>query len=136
MVDAKDRIAVVGMAGRFPGASNVGEFWQLLEEGVEAIRTFTPEELENAGVPRELARDPSHVPASGYLEGIERFDAAFFGMTPREAEMTDPQHRIFLESTWHALEDAGHMPDLFDGRIGVYAGCGLSTYLLFHLFHI
>jgi len=134
VVDAKDHIAVVGMAGRFPGASNMGEFWQLLEDGVEAIRSFTPEELEKAGVPRELARDPSHVPASGYLEGIERFDAAFFGMTPREAEMTDPQHRIFLESAWHALEDAGHMPDLFDGRIGVYAGCGLSTYLLFHLF--
>ena len=134
MEDGRDRIAVIGMSGRFPGAGNVSEFWKLLEDGVEAIRFFTPAELEEAGVPGELARDPSYVPANGYLDGIEFFDASFFGMTPREAEITDPQHRLFLESSWHALENAGHVAEHFDGRIGVYAGCGLSTYLLFHLF--
>ncbi len=134
MDDGRDRIAVIGMSGRFPGAGDVNEFWKLLEDGVEAIRFFTPAELEEAGVPGELARDPSYVPANGYLDGIEFFDASFFGMTPREAEITDPQHRLFLECSWHALENAGHVAEHFDGRIGVYARCGLSTYLLFHLF--
>jgi len=134
MSDAKDRIAIIGMAGRFPGAPDVEQFWQLLEGGVEGIRFFTPDELAAAGVPEALRRNPDFVPASGYLDDVELFDASFFGMTPREAEMTDPQHRLFLQSSWHALEDAGHVPERFDGRIGVYAGCGWSTYLLFHLF--
>jgi len=134
MSDAKDRIAIVGMAGRFPGAPDVEQFWQLLKGGVEGIRFFTPEELAAAGVPETLLRNPDFVPANGYLDDVELFDAPFFGMTAREAEMTDPQHRLFLQSSWHALEDAGHVPERFDGRIGVYAGCGWSTYLLFHLF--
>ena len=134
MDDGKNHIAIVGMAGRFPGARDVDAFWRLLEQGVEAIRSFTSAELELAGVSQQLIRDPAYVAANGYLDGVEFFDASFFGMTPREAEITDPQQRLFLECSWHALESAGHVPEHFDGRIGVYAGCGLSTYLLFNLF--
>ena len=134
MHEGNDRIAIVGMAGRFPGARDVRAFWRMLCDGAEGIRFFTPQELAAAGVPDALYSNPDHVAANGYLDDVKLFDASFFGMTPREAELTDPQHRLFLQSAWHALEDAAHVPDRFDGPIGVYAGCGLSTYLLFHLF--
>ncbi|HZF11232.1 MAG TPA: type I polyketide synthase, partial [Thermoanaerobaculia bacterium] len=132
-------IAIVGLAARFPGAPDAHAFWRNLRDGVEAISFFSGEELSAAGVdPRELA-DPHYVPAKGVLDGADRFDAAFFGLTPREAEVMDPQHRVFLECAWEALEDAGCDPRRYGtlgtagGRIGIWAGSGASTYLLSNL---
>ncbi|MFR9676992.1 type I polyketide synthase, partial [Streptomyces sp. TR06-5] len=123
-------IAVIGMAGRFPGARDLTEFWANLRDGVESIRTLTDEEL-SPHVPPELLQDPDYVRAGGVLEDVDRFDARFFGYSAREAALLDPQHRALLECAWHALEDAGH-PE--GGRgVGVYAGCSLSGYLLNNL---
>src|SRR5689334_24253508 len=99
-----DGIAIVGMAGRFPRARNLDEFWRNLRDGVEAISFFTEEELLAAGVDAALLRDPAYVRAAGILEDPELFDASFFGINHREAEMMDPQHRVFLECAWEALE--------------------------------
>jgi amino acid adenylation domain-containing protein len=126
-------IAIVGMAGRFPGAPDLEAYWQNLVAGREGIARFADEALAAAGVDPSELRDPAYVRAHGRLDGIELFDASFFGFTPLEAEITDPQHRLFLETAWQALEDAGHQPHGFDGRIGVFAGAGFSTYLIHHL---
>ena len=123
-------IAVVGMAGRFPGAQSVEEFWQNLRAGVESITFFTDEEVESDGM---AGANAQLVKARGILEGVELFDAAFFGYSPRDAEILDPQHRLFLECGWEALEDAGHDPSRARGPIGVYAGASQSSYLLFNL---
>jgi acyl transferase domain-containing protein/acyl carrier protein len=122
-------IAVIGMAGRFPGAASVDELWRNVCDGVEAIRFFSDEELLAAGVPAELLRDPLYVRARGVLDGIEQFDASFFGVTPREAEVMDPQHRLFLECAWEALENAGQDPASFRRPIGTFAGSSISSYL-------
>jgi phthiocerol/phenolphthiocerol synthesis type-I polyketide synthase E len=98
-------IAIIGMAGRFPGARSLEELWNNLRDGVESITFFTEEELIAAGADPETVRHPGFVPAKGVVEGVERFDPAFFGFTPREAELMDPQHRILLECAWEALED-------------------------------
>lgn len=127
---ARREIAIVGMAGRFPKAGNVEEFWQRLSRGDECISFFTDEELAESGVAAEVLKDPDYVKASGVLEGADLFDAPFFGFHPREAELMDPQHRIFLQCAWHALEDAGYDPARYAGRIGVFGGAGLNTYLL------
>ncbi|MBV8904545.1 MAG: amino acid adenylation domain-containing protein [Acidobacteriia bacterium] len=116
------------MAGRFPGAENVERFWENLCGGVESIRGFQPDELEGSEA-AELSR-PNYVRARGILDGVEEFDAAFFAMHPTEAELTDPQHRVFLECSWEALEDAGIDPGAYAGAIGVFAGCSPSTYFL------
>ena len=129
-LDVSNLIAVVGMAGRFPGAGNLHEFWQNLKGGVESISFFSDDELMARGVPRSLIDAPNYVKAGAVLEDSDMFDAAFFGLNPREAEVTDPQHRIFLECAWEALEDAGCDPHSYQGRIGVYAGMGLNTYLV------
>lgn len=125
-------IAIIGMAGRFPGASNVDEFWQNLRAGIESISVFSQEELIAAGGDRDAIAHPAYVRARPVLksEEVECFDAAFFGYSPHEAALTDPQHRVFLECSWEALERAGYDPTTYDGLIGVYAGCNLSTYLL------
>jgi acyl transferase domain-containing protein len=123
-------IAVIGMAGRFPGAADLDAFWANLCAGVESIRFFGDDELAAAGVPRRLLARPDYVKAGSVLDGIELFDAPFFGYSPREAELIDPQQRLFLESAWRALEDAGHDPARFDGAIGVCAGASLSGYLI------
>ena len=123
-------IAVVGMAGRFPGAHGVDALWANLRAGVESIRRFTDEELIAAGVPEPLLTDPAYVPARGALAEVDLFDAAFFGLTPREAQVTDPQQRLFLEVAWEALEDAGYDAARVPGRVGVYAGAGQNTYYL------
>lgn len=123
-------IAVTGMSGRFPGADTVAELWQNLIGGRESIRFFTPEELADAGISPALAARPDYVPAHGFLPGVREFDAGFFGYTPREAELIDPQQRLFLQEAWHALEDAGIDPERFRGDIGVFGGVGLSAYLL------
>ncbi|HEX5871014.1 MAG TPA: polyketide synthase, partial [Longimicrobium sp.] len=123
-------IAVVGMAGRFPGAPGVDALWANLRAGVESIRHFTDEELAAAGVPEPLRTDPAYVPAGGALAEVDLFDAAFFGMTPREAQITDPQQRLFLEVAWEALEHAGYDAARVPGRVGVYAGTSMSSYYL------
>ena len=122
-------IAIIGMSGRFPGARNTDEFWENLRDGVESITSFTPEELAASGVDPSEWANPAYVPAGSVLEDIDLFDASFFGFSPREAESLDPQQRIFLETAWHALEDAGYNPETYPGLIGVYAGCAMSSYL-------
>ena len=126
-------IAVIGMAGRFPGARNLSEFWQNLRNGVEAVTFFNEEELLASGVEPETIRHPNYVPAGSLLDDVELFDASFFGYNAREAEILDPQQRLFLETTWHALEDAGYDPQRYEGLIGVYAGAAWNTYLLSNL---
>jgi acyl transferase domain-containing protein/acyl carrier protein len=123
-------IAVIGMAGRFPGARDVEELWRNLCDGVESVTFFSEEELLAAGVDRELLADPRYVRAGAVLEGIDRFDAPLFGYSPREAEVMDPQHRIFLECAWELFERAGWNTETYPGRVGVFAGSNLSTYLL------
>ena len=122
-------IAIIGMAGRFPKAGNIDEFWQRLSRGDECISFLTDEELAESGIDAGVLSDPDYVKAAGVLEGADLFDAPFFGYHPREAELMDPQHRIFLQCAWHALEDAGYDPARYGGRIGVYGGAGLNTYL-------
>lgn len=130
----RDEIAIIGMAGRFPGANKIDSFWQNLRSGVESISFFTDEELIAAGIDSELLNNPSYVKANGILENIDLFDAAFFGFSPKEAEITDPQHRLFLEAVWEALETAGYHSATYSGQIGLFAGVGISTYLLENLY--
>lgn len=126
-------IAIVGMGLRFPGANNVAEFWANLRDGVESARSYTREELEAEGVPASVLDNPNYVRSGMPIDNMELFDAEFFGLSPKEAAIMDPQHRHFLECCWEALEDAAHPPASFDGSIGVFAGCGLGSYLMFHL---
>ncbi|MFN6513537.1 MAG: beta-ketoacyl synthase N-terminal-like domain-containing protein [Nostoc sp. CreGUA01] len=123
-------IAIIGLTGRFPGAKNLDEFWHNLQNGVESISFFSDEELLASGVEPELLNNPNYVKANAVLEDAELFDAAFFGFNPRDAQMTDPQHRIFLECAWEALENAGYNSETYNGSIGVFAGSNLSGYLL------
>ena len=132
ITDSQD-IAVVGMAGRFPGARNVGEFWRNLCAGVESVSRFSDAELRNAGEDPALLREPNYVRAGAPLDDVEHFDAGFFGFSAREAAILDPQHRHFLEVCWEALEDAGHVPASFAGAIGVFAGAGMQDYYVHHL---
>ncbi|MCY1078495.1 type I polyketide synthase [Archangium lansingense] len=126
-------IAIIGMAGRFPGARNVTELWANLRAGVESIRFFSKEECRAAGVPEDRLEDPAFVRAAAILPEPEHFDAAFFDMPPREAEITDPQHRVFLEVCWDTLEHAGYSPRDYPGSISVFGGATLNTYLLMNL---
>lgn len=128
-----NEIAIIGMTGRFPGATNLEEFWRNLRDGVESISFFTDEELRAEGVDPAILSNPNYVKAKGLLKDAESFDAAFFGFNPREAQVTDPQHRLFLECAWEVLESAGYVSRNYEGRIGVYAGVGMNTYL-FNLF--
>ena len=123
-----DAVAIIGMAGRFPGASTLAEFWRNLANGVESVSFFT--DADFPGVPRAILDHPQFVKARGVLEGIEWFDAGFFGYTPPEARAMDPQHRLFLEAGWTALEHAGYDPTSYAGSIGVYAGLSGNSYLL------
>jgi acyl transferase domain-containing protein len=124
-------VAIIGMAGRFPEAETVTEFWQNLCDGVESVTFFSDDELMGEGIDSEILSDPNYVKASPVLEKPELFDAAFFGYSPREAEQMDPQHRLFLEQSWNALEHAGYDPDKYNGSIGVFGGTSMSTYLYF-----
>lgn len=126
-------IAIIGMAGRFPGARTLDAFWQNLRDGVESISTFTDAELLVAGVNPVLLRHPRYVKAGAILDDIEGFDASFFGFSPKEAAIMDPQHRLFLESAWEALEQAGYASDTYSGRMGAFAGNGWSSYLFNNL---
>jgi len=124
-----DGIAVIGYSGRFPGARNVEEFWHNLRNGVESIRRFSDDELKALGIGRDIYGHPHYVKAGSVIEGVDLFDAEFFGYSPREAQLTDPQQRIFLECAWEALEQAGCDPERYEGLIGVFAGCGPNRYL-------
>jgi amino acid adenylation domain-containing protein len=124
---ALDGIAIIGMAGRFPGAADVQHFWWNICNGIDSISRFAPGQLEDAFSAQQRA-DPAYVPVRSVLEGVELFDAEFFGMQPREAALTDPQHRVFLECCWEAFEDAGHDPA--GANVGVFAGCSMPTYLM------
>ncbi|MFY9825408.1 MAG: amino acid adenylation domain-containing protein, partial [Thermoanaerobaculia bacterium] len=126
-------IAIVGMAGRFPGAKGVDELWRNVAAGREGITFFTAEELLAAGVDSGLVENPNYVRAKGILGDVDLFDAAFFGLNPREVELMDPQHRVFLECAWEALEHAGWDSDRFPGLIGVYAGMSMNTYMIINL---
>ena len=126
-------VAIVGMAGRFPGARNIAEFWQNLKNGVESIRSLTDSELLAAGVSREELAQPEYVKSGAVLQDLDKFDARFFGFSPKDAAIMDPQHRIFLECAWEALENAGHVPETFAGSIGVYAGSGMNSYMIHNL---
>jgi phthiocerol/phenolphthiocerol synthesis type-I polyketide synthase E len=125
-----DAIAIVGMTGRFPQAPDLNQFWRNLREGVEAVSFFSDAELEAAGIPPSLLRNPNYVKAKAVLENVDLFDSSFFDFSPREAELTDPQIRVFLECAWEALENAAYDPDRFSGLIGVYAGMSFSSYML------
>ena len=127
-------IAIVGLAGRFPGADSLEEFWCNLRDGVESISFLSDADLEAAGIDAGLRRDPRYVRAAAAIRGIDLFDAPFFEMSAREAQMTDPQHRLFLECAWHALENAGCDPRRYAGTIGVFAGAGRNTYFLRNIF--
>ncbi|TCO60671.1 non-ribosomal peptide synthetase/type I polyketide synthase [Actinocrispum wychmicini] len=123
-------IAIIGMAFRFPGADTPERFWQDIRDGVTHVRRFTEDELAAAGIPPEEYRAPDFAGASGLLDGIDLFDADFFGMSNREAAVTDPQQRLFLECCYHALEDAGYPTQSEGNRIGVYASAGYGTYAM------
>lgn len=125
-------IAVVGLAGKFPGSRDCDEFWQNLRAGREGLTFFTDEEIENAGIDVGSQRG-KRVRSRGVVEDADMFDAAFFGYTPREAEIMDPQQRVFLEVAWAALESAGFDPDRVPGAVGVYAGAGINTYYPYNL---
>jgi acyl transferase domain-containing protein len=122
-------IAIVGMAGRFPGADDVRQLWANMRSGVTSITRFSNAELEDS-FPDDVRNAPNFVRARAILRDVDLFDADFFGILPKIAALTDPQHRLLLESSWAALEDAGCDPARHSGAIGVFAGCSLSTYLL------
>lgn len=122
-------IAVIGMAGRFPGANTIDELWQVLVDGRETIRFFTPEEVDPS-IPANKKNDPAYVRARGLIDHADEFDPLFFGLTPALAELMDPQQRVFLEIAWEALEKTGYLPQHFGGMVGVFAGCGPNTYFL------
>src|SRR5262249_3233237 len=122
-------VAVVGMACRLPGAPDVRQYWDNLVRGVESITFFTDDELRASGLDEATIRRPDYVKAKGILPRWDRFEAQFFGLTPREAGLLDPQHRVFLECVWHALEDAGYDTERERSRVGVFGGTGTTYYL-------
>ncbi|HWM01002.1 MAG TPA: type I polyketide synthase, partial [Actinophytocola sp.] len=132
--DGVEPIAIVGMAARVPGAADVNQFWRNLVDGVESITFYSREEQLAMGVTEDEMDDPSWVSAAPVIDKMEYFDAGLFAMTGREAELTNPQHRLFLESSHTALEDAGYDPSTYDGSIGVYAGTGADHYQWTNLF--
>lgn len=127
-------IAIIGMSCRFPGAKNIDEFWDNLKDGVESISFFSDEELLSVGIDPTLLSKPNYVKANAILSDVENFDATFFGISPKEATMIDPQQRLFLECAWESLESAGYNPETNNTSIGVYAGVGMNTYLLKNLY--
>jgi len=133
--EAAHHIAVVGMAGRFPGAPSVEAFWENLRDGVEGVKFFSDDELRTAGVDSKLLKNPAYVKAKAYLDEAGYFDAGFFGYNPREADIIDPQQRLFLETAWEALEDAGFSPDSWKGHVGVFGGVSMNSYIFNLIFN-
>ncbi|WP_252723820.1 polyketide synthase [Winogradskyella psychrotolerans] len=130
---ANSDIAIIGMSGRFPGASTIDELWDVLREGKETISFFTPEELDKS-IPESIRNNPLYVGARGIVPSAKTFDAKFFGLNPKLASAMDPQQRLFLEISWEALEQSGYLPNLYDGKIGVFAGVYTNTYFLHNVF--
>ncbi len=130
---ADNDIAIVGLAAHLPGAVNPSAYWRNLVDGVESIRELSEKELVDAGVGEAELRKPNYVRSAAPLEGVFDFDADFFGLSPKEAGIMDPQHRHFLMAAWEAMEDSGHVPSSFDGAIGVFAGCGMGSYFMRNL---
>jgi acyl transferase domain-containing protein/thioesterase domain-containing protein len=126
-------IAIVGTACHLPGACNYSEFWNNLRNGVESVSFFSDDELLAAGIPASRLSDPNYVKASPILDRVAGFDPAFWGISPKDAAIMDPQHRHFLECAYEALEDCGHDSQRFDGTIGVFGGCGANSYLMHNL---
>ncbi|WP_241650053.1 type I polyketide synthase [Rosenbergiella collisarenosi] len=128
--DVRDKdIAIIGMSGRFPGAENFRDFWKNISEELETITTFSEEELRASGIDEELITSPNYIRRRGIIGQAQHFDAAFFDITPRDAEIMDPQHRVFLECCWHAFEDAGYIPNTYPGNVGVFGGTGTAWHL-------
>jgi amino acid adenylation domain-containing protein/FkbH-like protein len=127
-------IAIIGMTGRFSGVKSTEDYWKIISSGKEAITYYTKEELLKKGVDKALLENDNYVLANGNLENADQFDSSFFGVTPREADFMDPQHRVFLESCYEALENAGYTSEKYPGEIGVFAGCGMNNYLAKNLF--
>src|SRR5262245_6276924 len=121
-------VAVIGLSGVFPKSHDIEAWWRNLRDGVDLGSSFTDEELVAAGERPEFFRDPRYVRRSAVLDDEALFDASFFGFSPREAEMTDPNHRFFLEAAYHALENAGYLGEQYRGRIGVFAGQSSNSY--------
>lgn len=122
-------IAIIGMAGRFPGAEDITTYWRNLLDGLETITTFTEEELRASGVDEELIGAPNYIRRRGILGDAQHFDASFFDITPRDAEIMDPQHRNFLECSWLAFENAGYVPSTYPGKVSVFGGTGTAWHL-------
>ncbi len=126
-------IAVIGMAGRFPGADNIEKYWENIRDGVETVVTYTDEQLREAGVSENLLQNPNYVKSGAPLDNMEMFDAPFFGFSPRDAAIMDPQHRHFIEVSWTALEHAGYDPSRYEGSIGIFGGSGHNIYMPYNL---
>ncbi len=126
-------IAVVGLSCRLPGAASASEYWDNLRQGIESIRDLSEDELRAAGVPQALLDNPDYIRRAPDFPGAQWFDAGFFGLSPKEADVMDPQHRLFLECGWHALEDGGIDPHRYSGSIGVFGGSGYNGYLAHNL---
>ncbi len=126
-------VAIIGMAARFPGAESVDEFWANVRDGVESIRQLSDEQLAAAGVPAATLADPDYVKASPVLDDVDKFDAAFFGLSARDASVMDPAHRIFLEISWKAFEHAGYTALPEEGAVGVFAAAGAPIYMMENL---
>jgi phthiocerol/phenolphthiocerol synthesis type-I polyketide synthase E len=127
-------IAIVGMSGRLPGAKNIDDFWHNLQNGVESISFLSNHDLVDLNIEEEVLNEFNYVKAAPVLEDIEYFDAKFFGCSPREAELMDPQHRLFIECAWEALENAGYDPETYEGLIGVYAGVSTNSYFFYNIY--
>ena len=126
-------IAIVGLSVNVPGAGSAAAFWDNLKNGVESIELLDTDTLLAAGERPEALADPNYVPAAARLQGCDQFDAEFFGFSPKEAAILDPQHRKFLEVAWEAMENAARPPESVNGNIGVYAGCGMGSYFYFNV---
>jgi len=126
-------IAIVGLSVAVPGANSAATYWDNLKNGIGSIETLDKEILAASGERAALLADPNYVPAAARLDGFDTFDADFFGFSPKEAAILDPQHRKFLEVAWEAMEQAGHPPESLGGRVGVYAGCGMGSYFYFNI---
>ncbi|APX22784.1 MAG: polyketide synthase [Rhodobacteraceae bacterium] len=132
-VAGENDIAIVGMAAHLPGAESILQYWENLRAGRSSIRRLSEDELLEAGESPGLIRHKDYVPFAAPLDDFEMFDAEFFGFSPKEAAIMDPQHRQFLEAAWEAFENAGHVPESFDGQVGVFAGCGMGSYFYFNV---
>jgi acyl transferase domain-containing protein/aryl carrier-like protein len=126
-------IAIIGMAGRFPGAPDVDTLWRRVSTGEDCLADLDPAELIAAGLPASLVNAPDYVRRAGIMEGIDQFDPGFFGIGKRDAAVMDPQHRHLLEVVWESIESSGYVPERFDGAVGVFVGCGVNTYLINNL---